>query len=166
MAIDILHKILGIQTGPFDGLTAFSVRKLFFSPENDRVRPGILHILARKTGSPRPAEPINWDLLGRSPLLGEGGSRSETGVGRYNLPGSAPHPPQCAHWGTFPQGKASPQQLPICPLPCAFMKNTGAERLPRYGYFGRWITQRRSLRCPPAERGWTGRCACSRNPHR
>ena len=115
MAIDILHKILGIQTGPFDGHTAFSVRKLFFSPENDRVRPGILHILARKTGSPRPAEPINWDLLGRSPLLGEGGSRSETGVGRYNLPGSAPHPPQCAHWGTFPQGKASPRQIRICP---------------------------------------------------
>ena len=56
----------------------------------------------------------NWDLSGRSPLLGEGGSRSETGVGRYNLPGSAPHPPQCAHWGTFPQGKASPQQIPIC----------------------------------------------------
>ena len=55
----------------------------------------------------------NWDLLGRSPLLGEGGSRSETGVGRYNLPGSAPHPPQCAHWGTFPQGKASPHQPPI-----------------------------------------------------
>ena len=55
----------------------------------------------------------NWELLGRSPLLGEGGSRSETGVGRYNLPGSAPHPPQCAHWGTFPQGKASPRQIPI-----------------------------------------------------
>ena len=55
----------------------------------------------------------NWDLAGRSPLLGEGGSRSETGVGRYNLPGSAPHPPQCAHWGTFPQGKASPRQIPI-----------------------------------------------------
>ena len=54
----------------------------------------------------------------------EGGSRSETGVGRYNLPGSAPHPPQCAHWGTFPQGKASPQQIPICEargdLSCGF----------------------------------------------
>ena len=58
-------------------------------------------------------EAANWDLAGRSPLLGEGGSRSETGVGRYNLPGSAPHPPQCAHWGTFPQGKASPRQIPI-----------------------------------------------------
>ena len=56
MAIDILHKILGIQTGAFDGHTLFSVRKLFFSPGNDRVPPGILHILAKKTGS-SPAPP-------------------------------------------------------------------------------------------------------------
>ena len=66
MAIDILHKILGIQTGAFDGHTLFSVRKLFFSTGNGRVRPGILHILAKKTGSPRPAEPINWDLAGKA----------------------------------------------------------------------------------------------------
>ena len=66
--------------------------------------------------APRPVDSAeNWDLAGRSPLLGEGGSRSETGVGRYNLPGSVPHPPQCAHWGTFPQGKASPRQIRICP---------------------------------------------------
>ena len=31
----------------------------------------------------------------------------------------SPHPPQCAHWGTFPQGKA--YFLPLCiqPIPCA-----------------------------------------------
>ena len=57
MAIDILHKILGIQTGAFDGLTAFSVRKSRFSPGNDRVRPGKITYFGKENRfSPAPPD--------------------------------------------------------------------------------------------------------------
>ena len=97
------------------GIPCFRYESFSFRRETTEFTRVFYIFWQRKQLLPRPAGPINWDLLGRSPLLGEGGSRSETGVGRYNLPGSAPHPPQCAHWGTFPQGKASPRQIRICP---------------------------------------------------
>ena len=57
MAIDILHKILGIQTGAFDGHTLFSVRKLFFSPGNDRVPPGKITYFSKENRfSPAPPD--------------------------------------------------------------------------------------------------------------
>ena len=54
---------------------------------------------------------------GPKPSPGRGWLAQRDGCGAVQLtwfrPSSAPHPPQCAHWGTFPQGKASPRQIPI-----------------------------------------------------
>ena len=80
MAIDILHKILGIQTGPFDGLTAFSVRKLFFSTESDNVHPSFSHILAKKTRLPPHRR---TDQLG---VVGMADSKCVTDVGHKVQP--------------------------------------------------------------------------------
>ena len=45
-----------------------------------------------------------------SVLEGEGGALVHGGV----LAGGGPHPPQCAHWGTFPLGEGSVDAVQLC----------------------------------------------------
>ena len=52
---------------------------------------------------------------GPKPSPGRGWLAQRDGCGAVQLTWFPPHPPQCAHWGTFPQGKASPRQIRICP---------------------------------------------------